>query len=678
MAGQADQKFTLARYLSDGTLDPSFGAGGVDTLSFPHNLGGGPATGVAIEPDGKIVAVGDAGFSIVRVNADGSFDQDFGTYGFVQPSPYFGGSQSVIIQPDGKILVGGAVVTGSVPVPELGLPGGAILPLEASQVVFSFELQRFNSDGSVDRSFGDGGSATTQVEGAGNFLNALALEPDGRIVAGGGAQNGFDPEGGFAAVIYNPNGTLDTGFANGGIFVAPFPPPHGGGFSSAIDSKGNILIAGGAGGDSQHLDFAVARVTIDSARGAGQTITATESVSTGQVVATFTDLAGLPLTDYSANINWGDGTTSAGTVSLNTGSGVYSVSGSHTYAEDGSDPITVTVHRTAASDLTFAGTATVVEPPLVTGNVSTAHILLEQEGVLQNVSVGTFTHGANTEPASDFTVTIDWGDGTSSAGTITATGTDYLVSGSHIYTREGLYDISATVADISGGASVSLGTQIAIGEVLVPGTDTPAQGFVAHAYADLLHRDPDAAGLAYWSAQLDGGATRARIVAAIESSDEYRHGEIDALFEKYLHRHAEVGPLADFGSLLTHGVSDEQIAAMIVGSDEYFTARGGGTNDGFLSALFEDALDRAIDPATKVTFEQLLAHDMTREQIAAVVFGTVESRDDLVAQTYLDLLDRPVDAGAQAYWAAKLADGETDQQVLAGLIASDEYFAKTP
>lgn len=115
---------------------------------------------------------------------------------------------------------------------------------------------------------------------------------------------------------------------------------------------------------------------------------------------------------------------------------------------------------------------------------------------------------------------------------------------------------------------------------------------------------------------------------------------------------------------------------MIVGSDEYFTARGDGTNDGFLNALFKDALNRSIDPATKALFEQSLAQGMTRQHIAAVVFGSAEYRDDLVTQMYLDVLDRPVDAAAQTYWVAKLADGVTNEQVLASLIASDEYFAK--
>jgi parallel beta-helix repeat protein len=415
-----------------------------------------------------------------------------------------------------------------------------------------------------------------------------------------------------------------------------------------------------------------------TASGAGQTITVTEGVSTGsQVVATFTDQANLPLTDYSADINWGDGTSSAGTVTFDPTSGVYSISGSHTYAEDGSDQIAVTVHRIGAPDVTLDATATVVEPPLVQ-LFPPVVAPLGHEGAPLTVTVGYFTHGNNSEPASGFTATIDWGDGTASAGTVSPSGSNYIVGGSHTYQDEGVYTVKATVTDTSGGASLTPSTIASVREALLPdGTEgTANQRFVSEVYNDLLHRPVDANGLAYWSAKLDGGTTRAQIVAGIENSDEYRHDEIDALYVHYLHRHADPSGLSAFNDALKHGATDEQVAAGIAGSDEYLALHG-GTNDGFLNALFEDALNRPIDPAAKTAFEQFLDHGMTREQATAIVLGSAEYHNDLVAQVYLDVLDRQVDAGGQSYWAGKLADGQTDEQVLAGIIASDEYFAKT-
>lgn len=416
-----------------------------------------------------------------------------------------------------------------------------------------------------------------------------------------------------------------------------------------------------------------------TASGAGQTITATEGVATGsQVVATFTDQANLPLADYSADINWGDGTNSAGTVTFDANSGVYSVSGNHTYAEDGSDQIAVTVHRTGAPDVTLNGTATVVEPPLVQ-LFPPVVAPVGHEGSPITVDVGFFTHGNNTEPVSGFSATINWGDGTTSVGQVEGgNGSSYVVSGTHTYQDEGTFTVSGTVTDTSGGVSMNLGAVVGIHEALLPdGTDgTANQRFISELYSDLLHRGVDANGLAFWSAQLDGGATRAQIAAGIENSDEYRHVEIDSLFEHYLHRHVDPSGLSTFNDALKNGATDEQVAAAIVGSDEYF-ALNGSTNDGFLNALFEDALNRPIEPAAKTAFEQFLAGGMTREQAAMFVFNSPEYHNDLVAQIYLDALDRPVDADGQSYWAGKLAGGQTDEQVLAAIAGSDEYFAKT-
>jgi hypothetical protein len=415
-----------------------------------------------------------------------------------------------------------------------------------------------------------------------------------------------------------------------------------------------------------------------TANGTSQTITATEGVSTGSsVVATFTDPAHFPLADYSADINWGDGTSSAGTVTFDSTSGIYSVNGSHAYAEDGSEQITVTVHRSGAPDVTLNATATVVEPPLVAGN-SPNVVPLSNEGSPVSINFGTFTHGANTEPVSGFTAIIDWGDGTTSDGTITLSNSEYMVTGTHTYQDEGNYTAKATVTDTSGGASLTLLGAASVAEALLPGglVGTADQRFIAEVYSDLLHREVDAGGLAYWSGLLDGGASRAQIVAGIESSDEYFDDEIDSLFVHYLHRPVDAGAPTAFKAL-ERGATDEQLAAIVVGSDEYFDRRGGGTNDGFLNALFEDALNRQIDAGAKSAFEQALADGATRSQVAALVLGSPEHRAGLVAQMYLSVLDRPADADGQAYWAGQLGHGRTDEQVLASIMASDEYFAKT-
>ncbi|HVA15141.1 MAG TPA: DUF4214 domain-containing protein, partial [Stellaceae bacterium] len=126
-------------------------------------------------------------------------------------------------------------------------------------------------------------------------------------------------------------------------------------------------------------------------------------------------------------------------------------------------------------------------------------------------------------------------------------------------------------------------------------------------------------------------------------------------------------------SAKAQGMTDEQLAAIIVSSDEYFALHG-GTNDGFLAALFQDALDRPIDAAAKAAFEQYLAAGADRAQIAAIVFGSHEYHAELVQSIYLDLLDRNADASGDAFWAEQLDGGASDEQVSAVIAASDEYF----
>jgi uncharacterized delta-60 repeat protein len=187
----------------DGDLDNSFGAGGKVVTDF---FGGEEeATAVTIQSDGKIVAVGStikavAGanrdFALARYNIYGSLDATFGAGGKVS-TDFFGGNdvaKAVTIQADGKIVV----------------LGGAFNP--ATQKAFS-AIVRYNSDGSLDTGFGSGGRVITANGGG----NALAIQPDGRIVTAG-SMTGAE----FAVFRYNSNGSLDTNFGLAGEITTSF------------------------------------------------------------------------------------------------------------------------------------------------------------------------------------------------------------------------------------------------------------------------------------------------------------------------------------------------------------------------------------------------------------------------------------------------------------------------
>ena len=116
------------------------------------------------------------------------------------------------------------------------------------------------------------------------------------------------------------------------------------------------------------------------------------------------------------------------------------------------------------------------------------------------------------------------------------------------------------------------------------------------------------------------------------------------------------------------------MAAIIIGSPEFFQNQGGGTTDGFLSALYQDALNRAIDSAGRANWLQAFANGATSSQVAGAILTSLEYRRDLVASFYTQFLLRPPDPGGLNGWVNLLAQGVRDETVIADIIGSPEYF----
>jgi hypothetical protein len=188
-------------------------------------------------------------------------------------------------------------------------------------------------------------------------------------------------------------------------------------------------------------------------------LTATEGILRGLTLATFTDAdPGGSVSDYSATIHRGDGSTSAGTVAA-LPSGGFSVSAAHAYSEEGSWTATVTIDDVGGATATVTPTIAVADAPLTVRPVGLA-------GVAGHVISGTVATFTDADPAGalhDYAATISWGDGTaSSAGSIAPNPAGgFTVSGSHTYARAGSYHATVTVADI-GGASASGADAIAV------------------------------------------------------------------------------------------------------------------------------------------------------------------------------------------------------------------------
>lgn len=252
-----NNNFFVVRYDTDGTPDNTFGIDGMV-------LAGGDdwtAKAIAIQSDGKIVVAGSADispnayasnniyeFALYRLNSNGTLDNSFGISG-ESNTAILGGDSTTdwgyaeAIQSDGKIVVAGSSI-------------------DSNRVAFA--LARFNSNGTVDRTFGANGTVRNYIAGRDTFddeAHAVAIQSDGKIVAAGWS---IDPYSATVQAIalarYNSNGTLDNTFGNAGTVRVAIPIPgtpdeNGLAYSVAVLPDGKILV----GGYSIDSGFAVIR-----------------------------------------------------------------------------------------------------------------------------------------------------------------------------------------------------------------------------------------------------------------------------------------------------------------------------------------------------------------------------------------------------------------------------------
>jgi len=308
----------LVRFLPNGTRDTTFGTGGFAAL--PDIGIGSTRPGLAVQSDGKLVWAGEAtaangtgaAFAVVRFNANGTLDQGFGAGGVAtaQFANALQGAQTVLVQPDGKILAGGQVLFGGRPPVDIG------------------GLVRFNADGSIDKGFGSGGQELVPnsnpvlssvigvtalgLDASGDIFTLpshLEFSPAGQpdatltpaaITTASPSTSGavtFLPSGGFVAgtvvftgrrgdpdvqvTRFNPDGStastgtgIDYAGQNGALAVSDVPA------AAAIQANGQAVIGGThaeSGQFSSTSVFGLARVnadgTLDPAFGTGGVLT---------------------------------------------------------------------------------------------------------------------------------------------------------------------------------------------------------------------------------------------------------------------------------------------------------------------------------------------------------------------------------------------------------------------
>jgi uncharacterized delta-60 repeat protein len=200
----------VARYLPNGALDTGFGNGGFVRFPSGYNV-----SGLILQPDGKIVIAGSIlnsttgrvtqwSFYLARFNADGSIDSSFGDEGdVITQIGYSSAAGGLVRQPDGKLVVTGTAY-------------------DTDRQHYDFALARYNQDGSPDPSFGEGGTVMTAFGNQEDSGWTPTILPSGKIVVGGWASdfsNG-DARSAFALVRFQEDGSLDSSFGNGGEAVA--------------------------------------------------------------------------------------------------------------------------------------------------------------------------------------------------------------------------------------------------------------------------------------------------------------------------------------------------------------------------------------------------------------------------------------------------------------------------
>jgi hypothetical protein len=244
--------------------------------------------------------------------------------------------------------------------------------------------------------------------------------------------------------------------------------------SHTYASAGNFTITTFFNDDSPDASFASATTQADIGFGGTEVFSAadeTVAVPAGTTVATFADNAGLTAADYTATIDWGDGTTTAGMVSGSGPSFTVTSAVAHTYADEGVFTEVVTITRTTDSaTIAPSGTVTVFD----TDNLSASGTTLSgSPGVaFNNVTVATFTDSNTANGAGDFTATVDWGDGTTTAGTISGSGGSFTVNGSHTYAQNGQDTIQVFIAeDASDGQGTASASAISTANIgVAPGS----------------------------------------------------------------------------------------------------------------------------------------------------------------------------------------------------------------
>jgi uncharacterized delta-60 repeat protein len=231
----------LARFTKSGSLDSSFGSGGFATLS-PSSATTSDGQAIALDGNGELIVAGSVNHqpAVLKFHSNGSLDASFGSNGIALMTslPANGVFTSVATSSGGAIIAGGEEIVPGMPHMVVG---------------------RYNADGTVDTTFGQSGSVSTDIGSTSSFGTSVITDSQGRIVVVGGAYylaTNVD----MAAARYNADGSLDTTFGSGGITTLDVSHGVDVAYGVAVSPTGNLVLAGSSW-QSNIYNIALAQLT---------------------------------------------------------------------------------------------------------------------------------------------------------------------------------------------------------------------------------------------------------------------------------------------------------------------------------------------------------------------------------------------------------------------------------
>jgi hypothetical protein len=369
---------------------------------------------------------------------------------------------------------------------------------------------------------------------------------------------------------------------------------------------------------------------------------------------------------YTVAVDWGDGTTSPADVTAGSAQNTCDLTATHTFAQPPATQVFV---------ITIVATPVAGGDPLRAtdyANVTPWSVYNVQAAKSKDQLVTWRLFGFTDPDQFPYATTIDWGDGTTTAGFARL-----VVRESHTYPRPGVYPVNVKlmrngvqVADVTTRAVISdCGSHGPHpGPPYAPPQGSPVGRWLTVVYRDLAGRAIDSASLAAWKSQIAHGVRRSTIVRAIQATSSYREQVVDSTYNALLGRRPTADELAGFGTI---GVTSEEVAARVALSDEYTTMLRNTDMRAFFDTFVCDSLHRS---ATTAESEQSL-QAVSKSQIVSEIFASAEYRQRMIDATAWRLLRRPASPIRDAALLKALARARSLRDAEAALAGSHAYFA---